>query len=105
MSAEIELPEMHQGELRPEELDDLLRDVELATELLGVTVKGAPRERTGDVAVPLAEARERLLRGEVRGIQLRYRYQGSQWWDTVLRAPSGFRLVRIRHDFGPPGSD
>ena len=42
-----------------------------------------------------AAARDRLKAGDVRGVQLRYRYAGREWTDTVLRVPGGYRLVRM----------
>lgn len=95
----IDMPDVHQADIAPETLDELLRDVEVAAELLGVTVKGGPRRRAADAPVSLAEARQLLTRGSVRGVQLRYRYEGVQWWDTVLRTDGGYRVVRVRHDF------
>jgi hypothetical protein len=32
--------------------------------------------------VSLAQARELLAARAVRGLQLRYRYDGAEWWDT-----------------------
>ncbi|MFW5877014.1 MAG: hypothetical protein ACOCXM_09775 [Myxococcota bacterium] len=94
------LPDVHQAVLDGAGLDDLLRDVELAAELLGVTVKGGAHVHADEGEIPLSDARELLLDGAVRGMQLRYRFEGAEWWDTILRTPGGFRVVRIRHDFG-----
>jgi hypothetical protein len=32
-------------------------------------------------------------------VQLRYRYRGRQWWDTLLRTEDGVRIVRIEQPF------
>ena len=33
---------------------------------------------------------------DVLGLQVRYRHDGREWWDTLLAlSPGGFRLVRI----------
>jgi hypothetical protein len=48
--------------------------------------------------VSLTEALEQLLSGAALGTQLRYSYQGADWWDTLLCAPDGFRLVRIQRN-------
>jgi hypothetical protein len=50
--------------------------------------------------VSLAEALEQLSSGTALGAQLRYSYKGADWWDTLLRTPNGFRLVRIEHRLG-----
>ena len=39
-----------------------------------------------------------LTQGRVQGVQLRYRYRGVEWWDTVMRTSDGYRLVRMQQD-------
>ena len=35
-------------------------------------------------------------------MQLRYRHDGTTWWDTLMPTPNDtFRIVRIQHDFPP----
>ena len=48
----------------------------------------------------LADARRLLEARAVRGLQLRYRYDNADWWDTLMVLPDGFRLVRLGHEFG-----
>jgi hypothetical protein len=50
----------------------------------------------------LADARELIATRAVRGLQLRYRYQDADWWDTLMLVGDHFRLIRIRHEFGAP---
>jgi hypothetical protein len=50
-------------------------------------------------SLSLEQARQLLLEGRARGIQIRYHYDGADWWDTLMRTPQGIRLVRIRHEF------
>ena len=51
------------------------------------------------LALTLADARRLLEERAVRGLQIRYRYDGADWWDTLMVLPEGWRLVRIRHEF------
>ena len=44
------------------------------------------------------DARDRLLNGSARAVQVRYCYDGFEWTDTILAANGGFRVVRCRHD-------
>ena len=44
----------------------------------------------------LATAREALRRQTTRGIQLRYRGQDAEHWDTLTPQSTGARLVRLR---------
>jgi len=97
--SDIDLPDLQQAVLDEVTLADLFRDIELATELIGVTRKDGPESRAAEEPLTLVEAHELLRTGQTRSVQLRYRYEGTQWWDTLIRTPTGVRLVRVRHDF------
>ena len=95
-----ELPALHTTLLDMVQVEQLLRDIEACTEIVEILPKLAAQGRVPDVAgVTLADARELLASRAVRGIQLRYRYEGADWWDTLMLAGDRFRVVRIRHDF------
>lgn len=86
--------DLSSGELDERSLEALFDDL-AQTELLSVNVKhGAEQLARGCEAG--ANARELLLHGNAQGIQLRYRYAGEEWIDTIMRSGSGFRLFRIR---------
>lgn len=95
---EFVIPDLHEGLLDDATLDALFADIECAAELLGVSVKGGAKTMADESVASLAHARELLRAGTVRGVQLRYQFQGAQWWDTLLRTQNGVRLVRVRHD-------
>ena len=38
----------------------------------------------------LSDATTELLHGTAVGAQLRYRFKGADWWDTLLRTENGF---------------
>ena len=99
MSDDEPLPDVHEAMLDEATERSLLTDIEALTELLGVTVKGAATQRVPDRAWTLAEALAAWRAGAARGLQLRYRHEGLEWWDTLLRTPSGTRLVRIAQRF------
>jgi hypothetical protein len=65
----------------------------LAAEGLSVQAKADPRAYASTDPLAPAAARDRLKAGEVRGVQLQYRYDGREWTDTLLRVPGGYRLV------------
>ena len=78
----------------------LLADIEACTELTEILPKFAAQQYVPDAAaVTLAQAREWLATRTVRGLQLRYRYDGADWWDTLMQDGDRYRIVRIRHDF------
>lgn len=79
-------------------VDSLFFDVAHAGELLEVVLKGTPVGMTPDPSgVSLDAARVALRERQVFGVQLRYRYAGSEWWDTLMVVRDGVRLVRIDH--------
>jgi hypothetical protein len=95
------LPELHNAILDAAQLEQLLVDIETCAELTEILPKYAEQQRVGDAShVTLAQARELLGTRAVRALQLRYRYENADWWDTVMIAGDRFRVVRIRHDFG-----
>lgn len=47
-------------------------------------------------AITLAEGFGFLLDGSARALQLRYRYNGTIWWDTLMPIPQNtFRIARL----------
>jgi|GEM_PF-4588805 hypothetical protein len=62
--------------------------------------KGDPNEAEpghGGQGQPSIEATEQLLLdGQIDGVQLRYQTAGAYFCDTLLRTPSGAKLVRIQ---------
>jgi hypothetical protein len=95
------LPELHSSSLDIAQVAQLLADIEACTELTEILPKFAAQQRVPATAsVTLAQAREWLATRAVRGLQLRYRYDGADWWDTLMEDGDRYRIVRIRHDFG-----
>jgi len=93
-----DLPVTHESILDADTLNQLFEDVSQCTHLIEVIVKYGRHTQTPDANHTLAEAKQLLADGSARGIQLRYQYDGAQWWDTLMRTPAGTRIVRIRHD-------
>ena len=94
---EPELPQLQDTLLGREELEALVRDVGACTELLAIQAQGQGGRRGPALSLSLAEIPLALNEGEARRVQLRYRHEGQEWWDTLLRTPEGVRLVRIAH--------
>ena len=94
------LPELSEALLDRETLERLFVDLDACTRVLDVLLKRGPTRRTDGRPVGLGEARDLLLTGEVRGLQIRYLYQGVEWRDTLLRTPEGVRLVRMQMEHG-----
>lgn len=95
------LPDLNQAMLDWPGVEALLRDIAACAQVTEVVPKalaqGYVAEDAG--ALTLADARRLLEERAVRGLQFRYRYDGADWWDTLMVLAEGWRLVRIRHDF------
>ncbi len=94
-----QLAELHQAELDEATVDQLFTDIAALTQVIEVLPKYQSQVYAPDTPITLEDARELLRIGAVRGVQVRYRHDGAQWWDTLMRTPTGVRVVRIRHDF------
>ena len=72
--------------------DDMQR-----TQVQSVQVKHGATRLVGEGTWQLPAAFAALRAGEVRGVQINYRYDNHEWTDTLLRTPDGYRLVRVQH--------
>lgn len=98
MSDDVVLPDLHEALLDDATLAQLFFDLEAAAEVIDVRLKGQAEARADEGVVTLRTARAGLESNAVQGVQIRYRFAGAEWWDTLIRTPSGVRLVRIRPD-------
>lgn len=94
------VPLMVEGHIDPPTLTRLFADLESAAVVTGVREKGGPAEFAAAGELSAAAALDRLLAGTARAVQVRYRFDGHEWTDTIVAVPRGFRVVRCRHD-GP----
>lgn len=90
------VPSMWQADLDPAALDQLFADLAAEAEVLSILGKGGPRNYASSEPLTLAAAYDRLTSGEITGVQLRYRFDGSEWADTLLWTGSKYRLIRCR---------
>lgn len=90
------VPPMWQADLDAAALRQLFADLGSAAEVLSVHGKAGSGRYASAEPLALETAHELLASGGIAGVQLRYRYDGSEWADTLLRTPGGFRLVRCR---------
>lgn len=104
--SDLELPPVHQAVLDHETLLQLARDIEGCTELIDVSVKYGRDLRAQECGVDALAPGELVAlveAGQLAGVQLRYMFEGAQWWDTLLHRPDGVHLTRIRHTFTEEG--
>lgn len=90
----VSLAPLQVADLDRARLRDLATDVAALTTDLDVLVKTSEGYVDPDVRPTLDDAISALVAGTVRALQLRYRFDGRLYWDTILTTPNGFRLVR-----------
>jgi hypothetical protein len=90
---------IHEALLDEATVSQLFFDIDAAGELIDIAFKspGARRAAPAPGAASLADAQRALTCGEVAAVQLRYRFRGEEWWDTLVRTGAGVRLIRISH--------
>lgn len=90
-------PPMCDAWLNDAKLAELFDDLAGLTEIVGIQVKAGPQVQVSDSQTSLTSARELLNTGQVRGVQIRYRYQGHEWCDTIMRINERYRLIRCQY--------
>ena len=91
------MPELTQARLDPATLDQLFVDIATCTKVIDVTAKLAPTQMVPQQRLTLDDAQELVRTRGVRGVQIRYLYDGSEWWDTIIVNGDEVRVVRIQH--------
>ncbi len=86
---------LHQGVLDAPRLAELFADLAEYAEITAILLKGGAAQYAGEQEVTLAQAHAQLAAGAVRGAQIRYRFEGRAWCDTLLHGPGGLRVVRM----------
>jgi hypothetical protein len=94
------LPQLQDAILDPETLEQLFRDIQRCAVVDEVLLKGGAALMASEKSVPLPEAELALREKRVTGVQIRYWYEGANWWDTLMHTPRGVRLIRIEHRLG-----
>jgi hypothetical protein len=96
VSEHVPLPELETGELDERTIDQLFEDIARDAVLVAVLLKGGAEVLAEGGGVSLEQARQHLRDRSVRGVQLRYRFGGHEWWDTLICAADRVRIVRMR---------
>lgn len=94
-SNHIDLPDLQETLFDEAQLRAYLDEVGARAEGLSVSVKQSSRTRP-DGSDSLEGLADRLLSGAIFGAQLRYRFQASQWLDTLIGAGGAVKIVRMQ---------
>jgi hypothetical protein len=73
----------------------LFRDYRACATALRIQLKSGPGFVLPHSAPSLDEAESLLITGNLRGVQLHYRFKDQNWCDTLMPVAAGVRLVRI----------
>jgi hypothetical protein len=92
----LDVPPLTDVLLDDAQLAQLAFDLEHATELIDIALRPLGTRRAAPSGRPSLSAALHALAARTASVQLRYRYRGEEWWDTLLPAGAGVRLVRIR---------
>jgi len=92
------VPLMVEGLIDATMLRQLFTDLATAATVTDVREKGDPRGYALPTELTPELVRDRLLSGVTRAVQVRYRYDTYEWTDTILGMPTGYRVIRCRHD-------
>lgn len=92
------VPLMVDGTIDATTLRQLFADLATSATVLDVRQKSTPTSFASACELTPDAALASLLSGAARTVQVRYRYAGYDWTDTLLSTPSGFRVVRCRHE-------
>ncbi len=93
------LPELRSAEIDLAEVERLLSDIEACAQITEIIPKQSAQGYVPETGVlTLDDARQHLRSRTVRGLQIRYRHEGADWWDTLMVVRDNYRLVRIRHE-------
>lgn len=92
MTSEPELPELLQTEWARDQVLQLFADLTAGAEVLHVQL----RTSSNDQRVRLAEAESAFVEGIARAIQVRYRFEGQLWSDTILPSNPTTKIIRSR---------
>lgn len=89
-------PEMCEGLLDTAQVMQLFSDLADCTQIVAILEKGGAQDYATSSVWDLAATRDRVLKGEVGAVQIRYLYDDSEWIDTLLLGPTGIRVVRCK---------
>ena len=91
------VPLMTKGLINTETLRQLAADLKVAAEVLSIREKASAATQSAQDEVSLATCIDHLLKGYIRAAQIRYRYAGNEWTDTITATYDEFHVVRCRH--------
>lgn len=89
-------PELYEAELDDRAFRRLIQDLDRGADILDILIKREARAMSAMEEGNLRTVADGLRKGRIRSAQIRYRYQGKEWRDTLLqRKGEKIRLIRM----------
>ena len=85
---------LYRSQLNEPWLRALITDIAELTDVQAIIPKSNQHQLTSG-NMDLTCGLEGLLTRTLRGLQIRYVYEGEEWWDTLIHDDQGIRLTRI----------
>ncbi len=89
------LPPLQVADLDDATLDLLLADISRAGRVHDVRLRATSARAVTAASLSFEDARAAFRRGDAAGLQVRYTVGATLWCDTLMRGPSGVKLVRV----------
>lgn len=93
------LPELQDSLIDNATFHQYVDDLHHAAKVLDVRLKGHDAPRAQDNTIDLARGFVLFEGKDVGGMQIKYLYEGLEWWDTLMWVGENIRLIRIAHDW------
>lgn len=93
----VTVPPLYQAQLDATQLAALLADLRALAPNARASIREPSAQRASPGSLSLDDALARWSPREGASLQLRYRYEGLEWFDTLTRTGHGARLVRVGH--------
>ncbi|MCA9134013.1 MAG: hypothetical protein KDA45_12690 [Planctomycetales bacterium] len=101
--ASADLPELLQAHWQSEQVLALFADLSAAAEVEHVQIRSRGPQGIDDCQGTLAEAQSHFQAGTAQAIQIRYRYAGETWCDTLMPQADGVKIIRCHPPEQPAG--
>lgn len=89
------LPTVYEAMLTPERLAELLADLEVHAGEVDVRVRAVQETHSDSGRPELSIVGALLDQATGTSVQIRYRFDGKLWCDSILHTAQGYRLVRM----------
>ena len=97
-SYEPAIPLLVDGMIDDATFTQLLADLANFASEITVRQKTGATTLANEGSLSLEDAGSRLRAGQTAAIQITYNFDRSEWTDTIMRLPTGYRVVRCRHE-------